>query len=85
MFIIIELQTTDGVTSNIVTTKESKDEAMSTYHSILAAAAISNVRYHTAVVMDEKGKFIAKECYQHQHTEIPEEVSEVGEGSEVIV
>ena len=67
MFIIIELQTTDNVTSNIVTTKTTKDEAMSTYHSILAAAAISSVQYHTAVVMDEKGVLIAKECYQHQN------------------
>lgn len=65
MYIVIELQTTNGQTANIVTTKNTKDEAMSAYHSILAAAAISNVEYHTAVVMDKKGRCLASECYEH--------------------
>lgn len=65
MYIIIELQTTDGHMGNIVQTKETKDEAMSTYHSILAAAAVSNVQYHTAIVMDERGQYLARECYEH--------------------
>lgn len=65
MYIIIELQTTKGQTGNIVQTKESRDEAMSVYHSILAAAAVSNVQYHTAIVMDERGQYLARECYEH--------------------
>ena len=68
MYIVIELQTTKGETSSIVTTKPSKNEAMSAFHSIMAAAAISNVEYHTAVVMDRKGQYIAKECYEHIST-----------------
>lgn len=32
MYIIIELQTTNGQTANIVQTKATKDEAMSVYH-----------------------------------------------------
>lgn len=66
MYIIIELQTTNGQTANIVQTKETKAEAMSAYHSILAAAAISAVEYHTAIVMDEQGKYLARECYEHK-------------------
>lgn len=65
MYIVIELQTTDGVTANIVQTKETKDEAMSSYHSILASAAVSKIHYHTAVVMDEEGRYLARECYKH--------------------
>ena len=65
MFIIIELQTTNGQTANIVSTRETKDEAMSAYHSILASAAVSNVEYHTAVVMDEQGRYLVRECYEH--------------------
>lgn len=65
MYIIIELQTTGGHTANIVTTKETKDEAMSAFHSILASAAISKVEYHTAIVVDKKGQYIARECYEH--------------------
>lgn len=65
MFIIIELQTNNGQTANIVQTRESKEEAMSVYHSILAAAAVSNVEFHTALVMDERGQYLARECYMH--------------------
>ena len=66
MYIILELQTSNGQTANIVTTKDTKDKAMSVYHSILAAAAVSSVQYHTAVVMDEEGRYLARECYQHE-------------------
>lgn len=65
MFIIIELQTTNGQTANIVSTRETKGEAMSAYHNILASAAVSSVEYHTAVVMDEQGRYLARECYEH--------------------
>lgn len=65
MYIVIELQTTNGETASLIQTKETKDEAMSAYHSILAAAAISTVEYHTAIVMDREGKYIARECYTH--------------------
>ena len=68
MYIIIELQTTGNQTGSIIQTKETKDEAMSTYHSILAAAAISSVEYHTAIVMDKEGKYIARECYMHSNS-----------------
>ena len=65
MFIIIELQTTNGHTANIVTTKDTKNEALSTYHTILASAAISQVDVHTAVVMDIYGNYIAMESFDH--------------------
>ena len=65
MFIIIELQTTNGQTDNIVQTREKQNEALSVYHSILASASISEVEYHTALVIDEQGRYIARECYTH--------------------
>ena len=65
MYIIIELQTTNGQTGNIIQTKETLEEAMSVYHGILASAAISNVEYHTALVLDKEGQYIARECYKH--------------------
>ena len=74
MFVILELQTNDGQTANIVQSKETKAEAMSTYHSILAAAAISAIHCHTAMVIDHEGKVYAREFYTH----MPEPV-EVGE------
>ena len=66
MFIVIELQTNDeGQTANIVQTKDTKDEALSTFHSICASAAISSLRYHTAMVVDPQGRSVARECFEH--------------------
>ena len=50
-YIVIELQTaTDGSVANIVTVKDTRNEADSTFHSILAAAALSNLPSHAAVL-----------------------------------
>lgn len=73
MYIVIELQTNDDQTANIVQTKDTKEEALSAYHSILAAAAVSSVEYHTALVVDPKGQYLARECYEHIQPEIESE------------
>lgn len=65
MYIVIELQTTNGKTSNIVTTKPTYGEAMSAYHMILASAAISKVECHTAMVITPNGEYIDRRCYEH--------------------
>ena len=66
MFIIIELQTGDnGVTGNIVTTFENRNEAESKYHSILSAAAKSSISIHTAIMLNEKGVVEKSEYYTH--------------------
>ena len=64
MYIVIELQTNE-TTANIVTAYESLAQAEQHYHSVLAAAAVSEVRKHSAVMIDEEGKFIKSECYMH--------------------
>lgn len=76
MYIIIELQTTNEQTANIVQTKATKEEAMSVYHQILAAAAISSVEYHTAIVVDKEGRYIARECYKHSKTSTTENIND---------
>lgn len=66
MYIVIELQTdNEGHTANIVTTKETEAMAKSAFHSICSSAAISNVRYHTALVVDPQGRYLARECFEH--------------------
>ena len=65
-FTIIELQTTDNVTAVVPPqTRQNENEAKSVWHTIMAAAAISNVEYHAAVILDEKGNSIKKDCYYH--------------------
>ena len=72
MYSIIELQTTDGTTVHNYQTAETKAQAMSVYHTTLAYAALSEVEVHTCIVVDEKGQYIARECYEH-----PKAVEEV--------
>ena len=65
MYIIIELQTNDGVTANIVTAYNNRNEAESKYHQILASASISSVNVHSAVMLDERGNLEKSEYYLH--------------------
>lgn len=69
MYSIIELQTTNGATSHVYFTAPTYEAAMSKYHEILMYAAISNVEFHTCLVVDQYGKYLARECYEH-HTEV---------------
>lgn len=64
MFFVIELQTNqDGSAANIVTQYTDKNQALSKYHEILHYAAISELPVHTAVVLDEQGRQIAREAF----------------------
>lgn len=66
MFIVIELQkNAEGVVSNIVTSYENLAEAESKYYSVLAAAAISNVPVHSAIIVSEEGFPVKHQCYKH--------------------
>ena len=67
MYIIIEIQKAqDGTVSTLVTTKDTRNEADSTFHSILAAAAISKLSSHAAVLMTEDGNPLRNESYHHE-------------------
>lgn len=65
MFYILELQTDNGTGAYIVQTAETKNEAMSKYHTILSFAAVSQIDKHTCIVVDEEGRYLARECYEH--------------------
>lgn len=65
MYFVIELQTNNGETANIVTSHATREAAESKYHTILAAAAVSNVAKHAAVIISEEGFPIMHQCYIH--------------------
>ena len=66
-YLVIEIQTnSDGTVGNIVTAKDSRLEAESTYHGILAAAAISALPQHAAVMLTSEGTYLASQCYEHE-------------------
>lgn len=48
-------------------------KAESTYHSVLAAAAISNTQSHAAILFTTEGFPLMNQCYKHTVTPEPEE------------
>ena len=66
MYIVIELQTNaNGTVANIVTAYASQEQAFSKFHTILAAAAVSALPVHAAVIIDNKGLEIAAQYFEH--------------------
>ena len=68
-YIVIEMQTSNGTTSVLTTTKSNINEAENKYHTVLAAAAISQVDVHSAALLNERGQFIKYECFDHTEPE----------------
>lgn len=66
MYIVIELQTNNGKTANIVNAYADLNTAFNKYHSILAAAAKSNVEVHTALILTETGGVVRAECFDRR-------------------
>ena len=66
MYIVIELQkNADGHVSNIVTEHASLAEAESKYYTVLAAAAVSKIPVHSAIIVSEEGFPVRNQCYKH--------------------
>lgn len=67
MYIVIELQTnTDGQVGNLVTAYEDRNQAESKFHQIMAAAAISELPVHSAIMVDEKGMVCKQDHYDRR-------------------
>lgn len=65
MFIVLEIQTNDGVTSIISNVYSDESIAMQKYHQILSFAAVSEIDIHTAVILNEIGMMLRNENYIH--------------------
>ena len=69
-FIVIELQTSDsGAVGNIVTTYDEQPAAYSKYYTVLAAAAISAIPKHAAVLMTSEGYLMESRCFDRTEPE----------------
>lgn len=77
MYIVVELQANnEGKVANLVTSYNTLAEAQNKYFTILAAAAVSKVTTHSAVILDHCGNLIANDSFAHLATdETVEEVS----------
>lgn len=65
MYIVIELQTNNGTTANIVNAYAEMPDAWAKYYSILSAAAKSNVEVHAAAIITETGRLVASGHFAH--------------------
>ena len=66
MYIVIEIQTnSDGTVGTLVNSYEVRDQAESKFHTILAAAAISTLPCHAAVLLTEQGLILSNGYYEH--------------------
>lgn len=67
MYFILETQVdANGVGAVLpAQTRDNRNEAESVYHSILATAAVSNVAYHGAIILDENCYPVMHNSYEH--------------------
>ena len=64
MYIVIEIQKDDQV-ATIVNSYADRNVAEQKYHQILAAASVSSVQIHSAVMLEEDGRLLKRETYSH--------------------
>ena len=66
-YIVIEIQTSSsGIVSTIATSYDDYNTAQQKFHTILAAAAVSQVMVHSAIIVDPTGMIIDKGSYAHK-------------------
>lgn len=65
-YCVIELQkNAEGVLTPLVSVHDTKEEAESKYHSVLAYAAVSEIPVHSATILTEEGFCLAYKHYKH--------------------
>ena len=65
LFIVIELQKNGDQMSNIVTAHETLQDAQYKFHTVAAAAAISNVEKHSVALLNDDGFPIERTTFEH--------------------
>ena len=66
MYAALEIkETQEGVMTVDRYVKETREEAERAFHSILASAAISSYKTHSAMIINPEGATLKKECYKH--------------------
>ena len=72
MYLVIELQTTNGVTTVLTEVFQDRNLAEQKYHQTLAYAAVSSVEVHSVGLLDEFCQVIKNEVYSHNQEPIVE-------------
>lgn len=82
MYIVLEIQTFDNGTVAVLPANvyNSRNEAESRYHTILAAAAVSSLPCHSAMMVSEDGFPLLHAAYRHDVQPAAEPAEDSGEG-----
>lgn len=77
-YIVMEIQSwATGATSTPTWAYDDRNKAEAKYHSVLAAAALSELPVHAAVLLRSDGATLASNFYEHAQPEPePEEVQD---------
>ena len=77
MYIVLETQTyTNGTVGTLIETFSDRNAAESKYHTVLAAAAISQLPKHCAFMLDDSARLLKSEVYIHEVIPVPPEPEE---------
>lgn len=71
-YIVMEIQVNGDSVGVITNSFTDRNQAESSYHTILAAAAISTIERHTAVMLTDRGQTIYSQSYDHKLTDLTE-------------
>lgn len=63
MYLVVEIQTSDGKISTLNYQFDALNLAEQKYYAILSAAAVSSLDVHAAMIMDNRGTVIKNEFY----------------------
>lgn len=64
-YVVIELQKNGDIISNIVTAHNTLADAQYKFHTVAAAAAISNVEKHSVALLNEDGFPVERNTFEH--------------------
>ena len=78
-YLVLEIQVNNGIVSNLIYDFDDQRQAESKYHTVLAAAAISNLDVHTAMLTDENGFLYETRSYKKIVPPEPEPEPEINE------
>ena len=70
MYFVLEIQKPkEGASAYLMHTADTAQAAESKYHQVLAAAAISKVYMHSAMIITDEGMTLTAQSYKHEEEE----------------
>ena len=69
-YVTVELQTSkDGKVANLTSVWDTRAKAEGAFHTVLAAAAQSDLPAHACVLLDSEGNVMNWQCYKRESEE----------------